>query len=617
MKKYKILAHLYFLTLIIFSIVYYKQRVIYIDSAAQIFEIINNETFAIYVKRYSMFISQLFPILMIKIGLPLKSIIIAYSVSFILIAYFSFWLSFNKLKNKFSIIIFPLIIIGIRLTFFHAISETFQALAFSTILFAFIYYIDEKKFAKKYLFVGIFIFLIFLNMFIHLVTFFTILFILGFYLVDRKKWKKLEIYLYIGLVLIIFSLKTILVAQVSSSHDSQFINELQNFKEIILNFWTTYTFKFPFLRFRKIYFIPFLMLCIVIYFYLKQKEYLKLIYVLAFISVFYLVSVIVYHKGDSDIGMERTFLPLVFFIIIPFSQIVINNKSKVLDYAFFSIIAFSLLFSFIGISKTQKILKKRTDYIYTLTEINKNKKTVLESDFANTDILKTTWGLGIESLLLSSIDNNSNTIFYNFDSTKVEIENSNNIFFCVPWDVRWQQNSLNKKYFNLPDTSYNYFKTNISDNKKLSKIYFCGLEEMKANKTQYSEIDTIYFYPETTDIYSYDAFEGKNSIKLNNNSPFGLTFFLKDLRYLDYFEITVRRKGCKNSFIVAQHLKNKIFYINSNLSNKIDSSEWEKMQLEFFINKDLENDSIKIYLWNPDSEAALFDNLIIKKYSFN
>ena len=86
-RKYLILGHLCFLVLLILSAKYANVRVLLTDSAYQVFYDINHPGMLINDSRYSMVLTQILPWIAIHLHLPLKLVIISYSVSFILVGY--------------------------------------------------------------------------------------------------------------------------------------------------------------------------------------------------------------------------------------------------------------------------------------------------------------------------------------------------------------------------------------------------------------------------------------------------------------------------------------------------------------------------------------------------
>ncbi|MDR2407668.1 MAG: hypothetical protein LBE13_06120, partial [Bacteroidales bacterium] len=125
-NKYLIFGHLTFFVLFILGFIFANERVLFIDSGAQVFEFIRDEGFEIYVKRYSMYLFQILPVLAVKLHLPVSIVIYSYSFSVLIIGYLLWLITVYYLKNQQVGILMLFVILGIRQTFFHAISETFQ-----------------------------------------------------------------------------------------------------------------------------------------------------------------------------------------------------------------------------------------------------------------------------------------------------------------------------------------------------------------------------------------------------------------------------------------------------------------------------------------------------------
>lgn len=71
-----------FVLLLAGSLFYYKQRMLFIDPAWVVFNIINTKSFLFAEYRYGAFITQMIPLAGTYLGLPLKTILVAYSASF-------------------------------------------------------------------------------------------------------------------------------------------------------------------------------------------------------------------------------------------------------------------------------------------------------------------------------------------------------------------------------------------------------------------------------------------------------------------------------------------------------------------------------------------------------
>ena len=77
-----------YLIMLLLSMVFYKERTIFLDAAFNLFYIIKKGTFCIQSNRFGDFFSQLLPVITSRLGLSLNTVLRSYSTSFV-IYYFS------------------------------------------------------------------------------------------------------------------------------------------------------------------------------------------------------------------------------------------------------------------------------------------------------------------------------------------------------------------------------------------------------------------------------------------------------------------------------------------------------------------------------------------------
>lgn len=135
-SPYLIAGHIAFALFAFLAVWFAEERVLLIDSAYQLFHDINHESILINDNRFSMVLSQLLPWLLIKLHVPLRWLIVAYSASFVLLAYACFLLTAYVLRQPRVAAVMVLTFLGLCSTFFHCISETFQLMFFAPMLYA-------------------------------------------------------------------------------------------------------------------------------------------------------------------------------------------------------------------------------------------------------------------------------------------------------------------------------------------------------------------------------------------------------------------------------------------------------------------------------------------------
>jgi len=351
MRNYRIIGHSFFALLFLLAAIFYLERILYADSAFYLFKMIHFEQLNPETGRFSAVLTQLLPLAAIQFGLSLKTIIFLFSVSFILIYYGVYLLSVYVLKSDVAgMAILLALVLGIRHSFFHPVTETHQAVIYSLIFYAWLNHPlqEGSKPTGKVYFIVIGLAIILLCYFSHPVALFPILFIIGYRIVYYKEWKNYILYLMILLTLVVFSAKLFIVK--ANSYEEQYFTSIKNSAEIIGNIFQLYSFKFFVKRAAGIYLFTVLIGLVTTAWYIRKAENLRLAYYLLGTGAFFVFTVITYHMGDSDMAMERSFMPLSIFVCIPFIHEIIPEAGKEkLKIAFISVV---LLISMAGIIRT-------------------------------------------------------------------------------------------------------------------------------------------------------------------------------------------------------------------------------------------------------------------------
>jgi len=460
-KFYKILiytGHCSFLVLLVLSIIYYKERVVFIDTIFQFFKIVNFEKFNIEAGRFSTFVSQIPLLLAIKANVGLKSLMWIYSISFIILFYGIFVLCTHTLKNTVAgITIVFIFLLCIRQSFYHSSTETHQALLYSALLFALLYYpFKEKLGFIKYVLAALTIILAFYS---HPVALFTVLFVIGYYIVDKLKWRETGVYLLIVIVLLLSITKLIFTPD--NSYEGNFFSELLNFDFSFRNIYNAYSTHFFLKRVDGLYFWPVVFGLITFVFLLLKKDFIKVVYFSLAVTGFLLITIITYNKGDSDVMMERAFMPLSIFIIIPFlNGVVINIKNNVRTIAIMFIVT-ALISGIIRINREGQRYHQRYTFVEELVKKareNPGRKYLLKNtEEINSQIL-IPWPFAFTTMVISSLESKTSTltiyICNNIDDFGQYLNGKPEKFLGAPFWIEWDISRLNSNYFNLPVSTY-------------------------------------------------------------------------------------------------------------------------------------------------------------------
>ena len=453
-NKYLILGHLTFLVLFILSFILANERVLYIDSVAQVFEFIRDEGFEIYDKRYTMYLFQALPVLAIKLHLPLPVVVYSYSFSMPVIGYLLWLITVYFFKDRKIGILMLFVILGIRQTFFHAISETFQLMLLASFLYAWLFQTRNELLCvfSKVLYYIIACVFIALCVFIHPVAAFFVLFILGMYILNKNIsifQKCIIAILTIGIV----GLKFLNIG----GHDMTFVVSMQEIFTRISKIMVLNSSIWYYQRIIDFYWMPLLMFIVSLVFYWKRKDYWHFAFLSGFVIMFWATTVVVYAGGGRSLDMERSFLPLFFFCGIPFITEVFHNLSVKNAKIFFVGLTVFLFIGFVKISVASipyiKRLKK-IEQITTMANQQGKKKILIAEETAKQIFPINSWGLGFESMIYSAmewgIDSTVNLyVVENIDDIHEKYKNTE-VYFAVPWWTFWEIDALNSHYFKLP-----------------------------------------------------------------------------------------------------------------------------------------------------------------------
>lgn len=443
------LGHLSFLILLIASVYYFKERILYADSAFYLFKCINFEKINVEAYRYGATLPQIPVLLAMKFGASLKSLIMIFSAAFIALYFIIFLLCIKLFKNTAAglSIIFTLIMC-ISESFFFPVTETQQSLVFAVLLFAILQYPSFRYSWVQILLASIVITFSFLA---HPVALYPITFIIGYSAIDKKQLRSFMPYILLVLIIGMAVVKIMLTDE--NSYEGNLFSEFLKSPSVILDLPNFYSTNWFIKRIFGLYLWVLIFELILFVYLILKKEYLKLAWQLGFSLFFLAISLLTYNKGYSDMLMERAFMPLALLTSIPLLNEIIEHdkRHKILKLSFLSLI---IIFSFNTIYLQGKVFRDRTRFnleVLTKTAKLPNRKFIVESG----ELQKhhyTGWSYAFETLMLSSITDDMpvQTIFpANNISEVTKYTKFNDVFLGCDFWMEWSIDQLNHKYYKL------------------------------------------------------------------------------------------------------------------------------------------------------------------------
>lgn len=228
--------------LFIGSIIFYKERILFADSAFKTFEMLRKHTFSISEYRIGSFMSQLFPFLAEKVHLPIKLILIGYSASFnFFYLVVAALLIYRYKQYALSIIMCLYYFLFVSDSYFWANDEIHQAVGWMFLCFGVTMSRGEKRNNEVLTFLQ-FSFLAGIAVFTHFLVVVPMLFLLLYLIIEKIYWPftSRSSILIIVLISAIIAFCYVVTMSRSGSYDSEHLAVLSSFsmKHLIYSFST-------------------------------------------------------------------------------------------------------------------------------------------------------------------------------------------------------------------------------------------------------------------------------------------------------------------------------------------------------------------------------------------
>ncbi|HEY1044852.1 MAG TPA: hypothetical protein VGF79_00340 [Bacteroidia bacterium] len=462
------LGLLVFAILGIASIVYYRERVIYVDSAYYAFNMFNKGLPTAEHNRYALYLYQFVPWIFFKLGASIALVLKLFSICHILLHSLALFFILRMNKHKIGLLLILMQVVAYRECFFLTVNETALVISASLVLYALMQRHLEKSFSKTSYFICTFL-CISIALLAHPMAMIVIPFVIMMHAFQAKKTfiKKEALILFAAFLLGFIIKKSI---SVESGYEEDLFNQLNNIGQIFSNFSEVYSFKFFYGDFKlqsyffKIYIIPLVLIPFIIGLHIKFKLYLELTAYLVSMVGLWLLIIVLFNRGDGNIFMEKNYTPWVMISLFPLVYLPLEKIKY--NVGIVSVLTVSILFySIYGIYAVAPMYEKRLYLIDRLiTEKNPSKanKLLLQDSTVNHDEWLGVWALPYETILLSKIKGMPSTtakIYNNEERINKEL-NRDDIFIgadfipVLPMDylIRYKEFKIpNQKYIPVPN----------------------------------------------------------------------------------------------------------------------------------------------------------------------
>lgn len=442
---YAILVLTFFTYYLLLYIHYYKSIIGYSDTAFQFFHILQNGEFALFHFRYIAILSQVFAYIGSHLPLDINIVMKAHTANVVLLYALCFSLIAFVFKKKYlALLILMLPSFMQHFSFYYPIHELMYGYCFFMLPITYIYFNIEKFSNKKTILISLitFIFYIFIHPFFNIIG--IILFSILLLMKDKyhKKWL---IIIAIGICMLFLKIKIL------SGHEK---NHVDNFNFSLLTFqkikqsYLTYFLKDSLNN--RLYLLKYFFISGLVFLLIMRKIRLIILIIIIFIST-YIFTYIFLPNGYTIAYMEAYFIPTFASMLFLFF---IYLETKFSKYGIvFSIIIIPFCIFGLFRNKSEKLYHNRAKFIENTCRQNKQQCLFLNPNKDIEEILLVGWALPFESLLLSSADGKSKTIYLNSEFRDFNSLKDTTVMLGTDW-TSLKLSDLNPKYFHIKPQAY-------------------------------------------------------------------------------------------------------------------------------------------------------------------
>lgn len=384
-----------------------------LDVAYQSFYILWKGDFAFQAMRFGAAMTQVFPLVALKLGGSLAVVLKSYSLSFVLVQWLMFFICDRLLKaREIALVIFLFNIWLIAHDFFWVQNELIQGTSLCLVFWAFILKKQGKMgWVHALVAVGVILTLAFF----HPLVAVSFVYIAFFLLLTPSSTLEIKKSVIVSIVAFALALafKFFLAP---AGYDAQTMERLSfgRAKQFFQHAGQSPALQMLLERLPYEFLLLPAGLLLVIGFYLHRRSFLKAGFVF-FSTVGYTLVVLVSYQESRDwFHVESQFLPLSIFLVYPIVSDVLPGFCNSKKQAIYSLVVLLVIICFrlVVILDTSRFYTARIAYIAELLEKTKSQpgtKFMINDAWIDKNRLLQTWGLGYETLYYSALQSPDST----------------------------------------------------------------------------------------------------------------------------------------------------------------------------------------------------------------
>lgn len=444
---------------------------LYVDSGYYLMRIINHQGFWIEHHRMILVFPEWLPLLGIYLKLPLKIVILLYSIGHVFFFYIAFLISRYGLQNKMAGYQLALIqVLGLIHGFFVPVFELYYGCGLAVVFFSIL---QKEGLSNRHIIAALLLLAFALMshpMMIFLVGGITLIHAIG-----EKKINRFHIGILITMVAV-FTFKYFVKSEYEAGKTQAFMNNLKS-----LSYSGNYIRDFTHFVFTRYLDVLVLVLLATTSFIIGRKKLLALVFVVAFFGILILCN-INYRGFDASRYAEQVYFPIAAVVLLTLPFLPWKNLKKGYKYLILAVLVLVFAHRLFTITKEGKEFAKRTDAIEKLcieAQNNSGSKFIIaEAPFDSTYTPSANWSVTIESLFISGSSNDMETV-----TICLDIDYSESI---VQGRIPTETDYLFRRWEMFPDSTLNqaYFKLEPSSYQPLDMVKILGLDAEKFGETK-------------------------------------------------------------------------------------------------------------------------------------
>lgn len=443
---------LVYLLLLVMAILFYKERMVFLDEAFYTFNILVKDNFSIEHNRFIAVFTEVFPLLASKLSFSLKGVTIAYSAGFVIYYALCYFITGTVFRNyRFALVLLLFNVLFVSHTYYWMLSELTQGVAMLVPLLA---YMEGKSIRKIGIIRWLLVFAVLVTLvFAHPLMLFPVTFGLAFLLLHANTKDERWLYIFVGICFVVMvRLKMMFVKE---AYDSQSMQSIDNIKALFPNYIDLYSNK-AFLRncFGKYCWIPICFL-LTVFVYVRKAQWLKLGLYLLYIPGFLMLINISYYGSDvPEFYIENLYLPLGFLLALPFVFDVLPYFDK--PAVSWTLVSLIMLTGLVRIYMLRQPYKGRIDWLRHTYASYTGRKVMVDEKLTPKGTLLMSWASPYELWLLSTIETDrSASVIIHPNLNEIQWMQSSKDAFATTWG-QFAYRDLNKRYFKFNDSTNVY-----------------------------------------------------------------------------------------------------------------------------------------------------------------